>query len=122
VRPILSAHFKPALLARMTIVPYYSLEPEAMRLIAELKLKRVQKTLMENSRMALSYSRAVVDQVHSRCTEVEAGARNIEYIINGNILPRLSQNILTHMSKGTMPSVVELDVDAEGNFTFRFTD
>ena len=122
VRPILSAHFKPALLARMTIVPYYSLEPEAMRLIAELKLKRVQKTLMENSRMALNYSRAVVNQVHSRCTEVEAGARNIEYIINGNILPRLSQNILTHMGKGTMPSAVELDVDAEGNFTFRFTD
>lgn len=122
MRPILSAHFKPALLARMTIVPYYSLEQGAMRLIAELKLKRVQKTLMENSRMALNYSRAVVDQVHLRCTEVEAGARNIEYIINGNILPRLSQTILTHMGEGTMPSAVELDVDAEGNFTFRFTD
>ncbi len=122
IRPILSGHFKPALLARMTVVPYFSLNPEAMRMIVELKLKRVQKTLMENNRMTLNYTHTVVDQIHSRCTEVETGARNIEYILNGNILPRLSQTILTHMSEGALPSRVDLDVDADGNFVFSFTD
>jgi len=122
VRPILSSHFKPALLARMTVVPYYSLNPEAMRMIVELKLRKVQKTLMENNRMTLNYTPAAIDQIHLRCTEVETGARNIEYILNGNILPRLSQTILMHMSEGSLPSRADLDVDAGGNFVFSFSE
>jgi len=122
VRPILSAHFKPALLARMNVIPFYSLNAEAMRLIVELKMKRIQKSLLENNKMAMTYAPAVVDAITARCTEVETGARNIEYILNGNVLPRLSQTILTHMSEGGMPSQVHLDMDAEGTFTFDFGD
>ncbi|HAJ25875.1 MAG TPA: type VI secretion system ATPase TssH [Syntrophus sp. (in: bacteria)] len=122
VRPILSSHFKPALLARMNVIPFYSLNTEAMRLIVELKIKRIQKSLMENNKMALTYAPAVVDAITARCTEVETGARNIEYILNGNVLPRLSQTILTHMSEGGMPSRVHLDIDAEGTFSFDFGD
>ncbi|HOF05119.1 MAG TPA: type VI secretion system ATPase TssH [Syntrophales bacterium] len=122
VRPILSAHFKPALLARMTVIPFYSLNAEAMRLIVELKLKKIQKSLMENNKMAMTYAPAVVAAITERCTEVETGARNIEYILNSNVLPRLSQTILTHMSEGGMPSRVHLDLDAEGTFTFAFGD
>ncbi len=122
IRPILSEHFKPALLARMTIIPYYSLRKDALRMIVELKLKKVQKTLLENNKMIMNYTDKVVDQITDRCTEVETGARNIEYILNANILPKLSQNILTHMSKGAMPSEVHLDVDKKGEFSIRFSD
>ena len=122
IRPVLSKHFKPALLARMTIVPYVSLNPEAMRKIVELKLKRVQKTLLENNRMAMEYTPALADQITARCTEVETGARNIEYILNGTILPQLSQKILTHMTEGGMPSKVKLDVDGAGAFSMVFED
>jgi type VI secretion system protein VasG len=122
VRPILSAHFKPALLARMTVIPYYSLNTDAMRLIAELKLERIKKSLMENNKMAMSYAPEVVDAITARCTEVETGARNIEYILNGNVLPRLSQTILLHMSEGGMPAKVHLGVDESSGFTFDFGD
>ena len=122
VRPILSAHFKPALLARMTVIPFYSLNAEAMRLIVELKLKKIQKSLLENNKMVMTYAPAVVDAITARCTEVETGARNIEYILNGNVLPRLSQTILLHMSEGGMPAKVHLDVDDTGAFTFDFGD
>ena len=122
IRPVLSKHFKPALLARMTIVPFVSLNPEAMRKIVELKLKRVQKTLLENNRMAMEYTPALADQITARCTEVETGARNIEYILNGTILPQLSQKILTHMTEGGMPSKVKLDVDSAGAFSMVFED
>jgi len=120
VRPVLSAHFKPALLARTTVVPFYGLSRDAMRMIVDLKLKKVQKSLLENNRMAFNYSDAVVDQINARCTEVETGARNIEYILNGNVLPKLSQTILTHMSEGGMPSKVLLGVDESGSFNFDF--
>ena len=121
VRPILSKHFKPALLARMTVIPFYSLNTEAMRLIVELMLKKIQKMLMENNRMAMTYAPAVVDQINERCTEVETGARNIEYILNGNVLPRLSRTILSHITEGGMPMSVHLDVDETGAFTFAFS-
>ena len=120
VRPILSQHFKPALLARMTVIPYFSLNPEAMKRIVELKLLQLKKRLAENNKMAMTYTPAVVDQIADRCTEVETGARNIEYILNGNVLPQLSQTILTHMAQGSMPSKVTLEVDDDGSFKFEF--
>ncbi len=120
IRPILSAHFKPALLARMSIIPYFDLGKDAMRTIVELKLGKVADTLMANNRMRMSYTPAVADQIAARCTEVETGARNIEYILSGNILPRLAQEILGHMGEGGMPGTVNLDVDDAGSFTFAF--
>ncbi len=122
IRPILSAHFKPALLARMSIVPYFDLGKDAMRMIVELKLGKVGRTLMENNKMRFAYTPAVADQITARCTEVETGARNIEYILGSNILPRLSQTILAHMSEGGMPAAVNLDVEENGSFTFSFED
>jgi type VI secretion system protein VasG len=122
VRPVLSEHFKPALLARMNIVPYYSLNPDAMKRIVTLKLDNLKRTLVENNKMTLDYTTAVVDQIASRCTETETGARNIEYILNGNVLPQLSQTILQHMAEGQMPSKVRLDVDDEGAFKMDFGD
>ncbi|MBN1290605.1 MAG: type VI secretion system ATPase TssH [Candidatus Latescibacteria bacterium] len=120
IRPVLSNHFKPALLGRMTVIPFFSLDKEAMKTIVELKLGKVRKTLMENNKMTLNYTKAVIDQIAARCTEVETGARNIEYILNGNILPHMAQEILTHMTEDEMPSQVNLGVDKKGEFTIEF--
>ncbi|MFW5501443.1 MULTISPECIES: type VI secretion system ATPase TssH [unclassified Maridesulfovibrio] len=121
VRPILSQHFKPALLARMNVVPYFSLNPEAMKLITKLKLGKLEKMLLANNKMKLSYDDSVVDQIAARCTEVETGARNIEYILNGNVLPKMSKEILIHMTEGGMPAAVHLGVDEDGSFNMEFS-
>ncbi len=120
IRPILSEHFKPALLARMNIVPYYTLKKDSLRLIVELKMNNLKKLLQENNKLKLNYGKAVIDQITDRCKEVETGARNIEYILNTNILPRLSQSILTHMSKGGMPSQVTIKTNKSGEFIMSF--
>jgi type VI secretion system protein VasG len=120
VRPILSQHFKPALLARMTVIPFFSLAPSALRGIVALKLKRVAATLWANNRMALDCSDKVVDVITARCTEAETGARNIDYILNGSVLPQLSQEILAAMGGGAMPARAVLDVAGDGAFTFTF--
>ena len=120
VRPILSEHFKPALLARMSIVPYRSLSHEALRNIAGMKLDALAKRLLANNKMTMSYSDNVPEQISARCTEVETGARNIEYILSGTILPRMSQEILSHMSGAGMPKSVALDVGEDGGFTMTF--
>ncbi|MGL1932066.1 MAG: type VI secretion system ATPase TssH [Desulfotalea sp.] len=122
IRPILSQHFKPALLARMNIVPYRSLNPEAMKMITSLKLKKLEEMLLNNNKMKFSYDEDVVDQIAARCTEVETGARNIESILNGNVLPEMSKKILAQMTSGDMPKSVHLSVAEDGSFNMDFEE
>jgi type VI secretion system protein VasG len=120
VRPILSNHFKPALLARMTVIPYLTLNPDILKDIVSLKMDKLVKRLDETHKMTLSYSQDVVNQIASRCTEVETGARNIDYIMAGSIMPRMSQEILARMGQGEMPSKIHLNLDSEGSFVITF--
>jgi type VI secretion system protein VasG len=121
IRPILSNWFKPALLARMNIVPFMTLDASAMSGIVRLKLNKMAKQLMNNNKMKFTYSEAVVETIAARCTEVETGARNIDYIVRGTIMPQLSQEILAHMTTGGMPSAVQLDIGADGCFSMNFS-
>jgi len=120
VRPILSNHFKPALLARMTVIPYVTLGSDILKDIVSLKMDKLVKRLDETHKMKLSYSQDIVQQIASRCTEVETGARNIDYIMTGSIMPRMSQEILARMGQGEMPSKIHLNLDPEGSFEITF--
>ena len=120
IRPMLSNHFKPALLARMTVVPYFTLAPDILKDIVVLKMGKLVKRLSETHKMKLVYSKKVVDQIAARCTEVETGARNIDYIMTGSIMPRMSQEILSRMGAGAMPTEVRLDLAKDGTFNIRF--
>jgi type VI secretion system protein VasG len=120
IRPMLSNHFKPALLARMTVVPYFTLAPDILKDIVVLKMDRLVKRLSETHKMKLVYSKKVVDQIAARCTEVETGARNIDYIMTGSIMPRMSQEILSRMGAGAMPTEVRLDLAKDGTFNISF--
>ena len=106
----------------MNVVPYCSLKADALKMIVELKLSKIKKTLMQNNRMTMTYTPAVVDQITERCTEVETGARNIDYILNGNVLPELARTILSHMAEGAMPNKVYLDVNEDGSFKLDFSN
>jgi type VI secretion system protein VasG len=116
IRPVLSDHFKPALLARMQIVPFFPIRKDVMGEIVELKLNKVGKRLEASHKMAFSYSPEVVQQIAARCTEVETGARNIDYIINGNLLPHISTEILGRMGSETMPTSLQVGIGEDGAF------
>ena len=120
VRPILSNHFKPALLARMTVLPYLTLKTDILKDIVALKLNKLVKRLLETHKMTLTYADDVVYQIAARCTEVETGARNIDYIVSGSIMPRLSQEILARMAGEAMPSHVHLGLSKDGTFDISF--
>ncbi len=122
IRPILSNHFKPALLARMTVIPYLPLNPEAMKEIVCLKLDKLGERLMESHKISFNYTPAIVDQIAARCTEVETGARNIDHILQGTLLPQISNEILARMGEGKLPSTLNLDLDENGNFSLEFSE
>ena len=120
IRPVLSNHFKPALLARMTVIPYKTLPTTILKNIVSLKMDKLVKRLADTHKMKLTYSDAVVSQIADRCTEVETGARNIDYIMTGTIMPRMSHEILTRMGDAEMPSQVRLDIASVGSFDISF--
>jgi type VI secretion system protein VasG len=120
IRPVLSKHFKPALLARMTIVPFYPIGPDALKEIARLKLGQLEKRLKENHRMSMEIDPKVIDAIAERCTEVETGARNVDHIISGTLLPKISSEILQQMSTGSLPDKIKVTLDDKGDFGFEF--
>lgn len=122
IRPILSKHFKPALLARMTIVPYFPLKQEALKGITRLKLGKLQRRLKEHHKVEFVISPDVVEAIAARCTEVETGARNVDHIIRGTLLPQISTEILQQMTTERMPSKLDLSLNEDGTFSFTFSD
>jgi type VI secretion system protein VasG len=120
IRPILNSHFKPALLARMTVVPYLILPRAILNNIVVLKLNKLAARMAETHKITFAYSQEVIEQIAARCTEVETGARNIDHIMNGTVLPRMSKEILIRMSTAAMPEKIFLDIDAHGEFNIHF--
>jgi type VI secretion system protein VasG len=121
IRPILSNHFKPALLARMTVVPFVTLKDDALRGIVSLKLGKLAARMQRNNKIKLEIPDAVIDTITARCTEVETGARNIDFILRGNIMPMLSNTLLKHMSEANALTTARLEVNEQGEFTATFS-
>lgn len=114
VRPILSKHFKPALLARMTVIPYRMLAPDAIADIVRRKLDRIAQRVSSNNGMSLRYSDAVIEAMVARCSEVDTGARNIDFIVRGTLMPMLSRQIIARMTDPQLSAYAYLDVGVDG--------
>jgi len=122
IRPVLNKHFKPALVGRMTVVPFFPLPSETLKEIVKLKLNRLVSRLKDSHRMSLTYDDTVVEQITARCREVETGARNIDHIMQGSLLPKVSTEILQRLTSGPLPERLWLGIDGSGEFTLRFSD
>ncbi len=123
-RLLLMKQFAPALLARMRIVPFYPLARATMRDIVRLKLRRVGDRVAQAHRVAFRFDDRVVDWITARCTETEAGARNVDAIIDRTILPQASRALLLRAaSAGTGgDTVLTLGIGEAGAFTYTFGD
>ena len=118
IRPELIKVFKPALLGRMVVVPYYPISDDVMREIIRLQLGRIGERLSENHGASFTYDEGVVAEIANRCKEVESGARNVDHILTRTLLPEMSGEFLSRMAAGTTVSTVNVSVDANGKFQY----
>jgi type VI secretion system protein VasG len=119
IRPELLKVFKPALLGRMVVVPYYPIADGVMREIIKLQLSRVGQRLKENHGAEFSYDEAVVAEIANRCREVESGARNVDHILTRTLLPEMSGEFLARMAAGQSVSSVHVSVADMGAFRYQ---
>ncbi|WP_223809455.1 type VI secretion system ATPase TssH [Thermomonas sp. XSG] len=121
LKPELNRVFKPAFLGRTAVVPYYPLRDENMRKIVRLKLNKIGKRIRANHGAAFEYDDAVVDAIADRCTEVDSGARNIDNILTGTVLPEVSGYVLERMAEGGGVHAIRIGVGEAGRFDYAVT-
>jgi type VI secretion system protein VasG len=118
IRPELIKVFKPALLGRMVVVPYYPISDQVMKEIIKLQLGRIEDRLQENHGARFVYDEGVVKEIANRCKEVESGARNVDHILTRTLLPEMSGEFLSRMAAGTTVSEVRVSVGDGGKFQY----
>ncbi len=120
IRPELQSHFKPALLARMTVVPFYPIQGEVLNSIVKIKLDKVGKRLKQSQSLDFKFDEEVINQIANRCTDIESGARNIDHIVNRTLLPLISTEILTSIGDENEYTSLQLSIGSKGEFVTEF--
>ncbi|WDC21243.1 type VI secretion system ATPase TssH [Escherichia albertii] len=114
--PVLADFFKPALLARMEVVPYLPLSKETLATIIAGKLARLDNVLRSRFGAEVIIEPEVTDEIMSRVTRAENGARMLESVIDGDMLPPLSLLLLQKMAANTAIARIRLSA-TDGAFT-----
>ncbi|HHA2301263.1 TPA: type VI secretion system ATPase TssH [Enterobacter asburiae] len=122
LRPILRDHFQPALLARFQTVIYRPLAEAAMRTIVEMKLAQVSKRLNRHYGLTTQIDESLYDALTTACLLPDTGARNVDSLLNQQILPVLSQQLLTHMAAKQKPHSLTLGWSDEEGIGLEFSD
>jgi type VI secretion system protein VasG len=118
LKPELNKMFKPALLGRMLIIPYYPVRDEALKKIIELKLGKIKRRLEENHKIELIHDASLVEEVSRRCTEVESGARNVDNILTNTLLPDIARRLLGRLAEGEALSSIRVGIGEDGAFVY----
>ncbi|EAW2115534.1 type VI secretion system ATPase TssH [Salmonella enterica] len=121
LRPILRDHFQPALLARFLTVIYRPLAETAMRTIVEMKLAQVSKRLHRHYGLTTKIDESLYDALTSACLLPDTGARNVDSLLNQQILPVLSQQLLSHMAAKQKPHLLTLGWNDEEGIGVEFS-
>jgi len=118
LRPVLYKSFKPAFLGRMQVVPFYPIPDEVLARIIELKLGRIRERIAAHHKADFSWNAGLVEAVLARCTEVDSGARNVDHILNGTLLPEIAAEVLGRMAAGEAVRQVRVTTGRKGDFRY----
>ncbi|MCE0811469.1 type VI secretion system ATPase TssH [Buttiauxella sp. S04-F03] len=120
LRPILRDHFQPALLARFQTLIYRPLDAKALRIIVEMKLAQVAKRLKNHYGLTTTIEENLYDTLVAACLLPDTGARNIDSLLNQQILPVLSQQLLQRKAGQQKTHSLALGWDEEDGIVLEF--
>ncbi|WP_250475485.1 type VI secretion system ATPase TssH [Caballeronia sp. GAFFF1] len=111
--------FPPALLGRVTVIPYYPLDDAMLDAIIRLQLARIGRRIEARYRVGFAYDDAVTREIARRCTELQSGGRMIDAILTNTVLPRVSTEFLSRLADGRSVAKVAIGV-CDGELTYAF--
>jgi type VI secretion system protein VasG len=101
------------------VIPYYPLDDAMLQSIIRLQLKKIGDRLRENHRAEFTFDDSLLTMIAGRCKEVESGARNVDHILSGTLLPEMAGEILGRVVEGGTIKSVHVTGSAEGKFVYR---
>ncbi|MBU2324735.1 MAG: type VI secretion system ATPase TssH, partial [Gammaproteobacteria bacterium] len=119
IRPTLTQHFKPALLGRMRVVPYYPIDGEVLNELVGLKLARFGERLARRQ-LQFSHCPALLAHLAERCSHSDSGARLIDHLIDQHLQPLVVDRLLDAMASGETLQRVHATLDGEGTVVCEF--
>ncbi|QJD93569.1 type VI secretion system ATPase TssH [Duganella dendranthematis] len=118
IRPALMKQFKPAFLGRLKVIPFYPIPDDVLVDIIKLKLGKIERRIAANHKAEFTYDEALVEAVLARCTEVDSGARNVDNILNGTLLPEIAESVLARMAEGAAIAKIKVSANKQGQFKY----
>lgn len=120
LRPILRDHFQPALLARFQTLIYRPLQVDALKRIVAIKLNQVAQRLQRHYGLNCQIEESLTETLVAACLLPDTGARNIDSLLNQQILPVLSQQLLQRLALQQKPTGLILGWNEEDGITLEF--
>ena len=74
--------------------------------------------MQQNHQARFDYDARLVEAVLARCTEVDSGARNVDHILNGTLLPEIALQVLHRMADGLGVSRIRASAAKSGDFKY----
>ncbi|WP_424405434.1 type VI secretion system ATPase TssH [Pasteurella sp. PK-2025] len=97
--PELVSFFKPALLARMEVIPYLPLPKDVLMEIVDGKLNKLTSLLKRRFDAQVIIENEVKEEILRRASRAENGARILESVIDGQMLPPVSLLLLQRIAE-----------------------
>lgn len=115
LRRSLLTFFKPALLARMQIVQYHYLTTDVMQRIVKAKLAKLEKLIAERYKATVTIAESILKHIEQQCEADTNGARLVDAILEGQLLPPLSLALLQRIASGEKMSNITINFE-EGEY------
>lgn len=107
-------------LGQFQTVIYRPLAENAMRTIVQMKLAQVSKRLHRHYGLTTHINKSLYDALTAACLLPDTGARNVDSLLNQQILPVLSQQLLTYMAAKQKPQSLTLEWNEEEGIGLSF--
>jgi len=111
LRRSLLTFFKPALLARMQIVQYHYLTTDVMQRIVKAKLAKLEKLIAERYKATVTIAENILKHIEHQCEADTNGARLVDAILEGQLLPPLSLALLQRIASGEKMSNITINFE-----------
>lgn len=111
LRRSLLTFFKPALLARMQIVQYHYLTTDVMQRIVKAKLAKLEKLIAERYKATVTIAENILKHIEQQCEADTNGARLVDAILEGQLLPPLSLALLQRIARDEKMSNIAINFE-----------
>jgi type VI secretion system protein VasG len=116
IRPELARHFKPALLARMTIVPFRPISDEALQGIARARLRGIAERVKAAHDIEATFDEGVIARLITHANHRHSGARGVDHALRTALLPSLSRTLLERAASRIHGGSVRVVAGDDGAF------